>query len=328
MSQKRRMKMDKKEIMKIIRQQLGNNIIKISKNIDLREEDCDITIFMPGPDQNMQTDVAAFEGWILGIKSGLDMTMRSYIFTLDWPRQDPNSGHYQRFLYRVYKFNEIFGGKDGWFRVKNPEMFDDLKIDLAGNEAYYLNSPDTKTDRTNSSTDSVENYLENQIIKNQDKDGGLRKLFPVSLTRQLPVGVFTKSVNKNNSVFTGGKSAVDIWGIGEDKELYIFELKAKDNKKVGILSEIFFYAMVLNDEQTGKFERKKNVGSPFSPEGEKIRKTKSLNALILTPEIHPLLSQNCFNLLNEALRDRGIKFGYVKMDYVMEPVFRFEPIWS
>lgn len=119
------------------------------------------------------------------------------------------------------------------------------------------------------------------------------------------MGVFEDEVSKETAIFTGGSSAADLWGASEDGSLVLLELKAKNNNQVGALSELFFYAMVLADEQQGKFFRK-------GVEGEIIRGTKSLKAMILAPGIHPLITKKVFQLLNTNIK--GIEFGYVAIN--------------
>ncbi|HQB12367.1 MAG: hypothetical protein BWY44_01467 [Candidatus Omnitrophica bacterium ADurb.Bin292] len=325
--------MNKQEILNIVREQLGNSRIQFPSKIDFCERDGEIILFLDGGAvKNMQDDAAAFEGWILGVKAAVDRVKKDYSYTLEWPRMPSQSGHYQRFLYRVQKFNEVFGGSAGWFKIKEPLMLSDLKISENENEIYLLNAPKTLGERLNSSDDSVENFLENQIVKKQDDENGLGTMFQVTLARQLPVGLFRRAVKKDNAIFTGGKSAVDLWGVrhvaeGRPGELYIFELKAKENRKAGVLSELFFYAMLLRDEQDRRFVRKANADAEISLEGKMIRGTKRLNAIILAPEIHPIITESVFCLLNEALARQNIKFGFVQMEYVMETQFRFQEKW-
>jgi len=281
----------------------------------------------------MQDDAAAFEGWILCLKSVLDQRRIPYTFTLDWQRTPYQGGHYQRFLYRVMKFNKLFGGEAGWFKIKHQDWLLGLKISEDANDVYFLNAPSSAKARLNDADDSIENFLENQIVKQQDAENALKEMFQMSsISRQLPVGLYRESVKKANAIFTGGKSAVDLWGIREsetdDDELVLFELKAKGNRKVGVLSELFFYAMVLRDEQEKRFLRKKFVNADLSPDGKCIQDTKLLQAIVLAPEIHPLITRDVFDLINRALDSQGIRFGFVKMDYEMVPKFSFGRIWG
>jgi hypothetical protein len=248
--------------------------------------------------KNMQTDDAAFEGWILGMRA----IVSDWKFCLSWEEpKDTENGHYQRFLYRVARFNKLFGGRNGWFSLGKENSLEALRIN-PGNNQFQLNVQTPGT-RTNQSVASDENALENKIVN--DPNSKLKVMFSIKkLDRQLPVGVFNGEVSKSNAIFTGGKSAVDIWGISTEGALVFFELKVKDNRKIGVLSELFFYAMVLADEQRGVFVRK---GYP----GEAIRATTSLKAMILAPDIHPIITENVFAMLTKSFNG-VIEFGYVK----------------
>lgn len=92
----------------------------------------------------------------------------------------------------------------------------------------------------------------------------------------------------------------------------MLELKAEGNCKVGVLSELFFYAMVMRDEQLGKFVRRRNI-----------ERAKKIKAFILAPELHPLITQEVFDLLNEKLRNEDIEFGYINFDYNFDYVVNF-----
>jgi hypothetical protein len=124
-----------------------------------------------------------------------------------------------------------------------------------------------------------------------------------TLRRQLPVGVFRKSVNRENAIFTHGKSAVDIWGISAN-DLVIFELKAPGNEKIGVISELFFYAMVMKDEQEGKFVRDHSWGTD-------IQSTTTLKAMVLAENLHPFIGRRVFEILTNPFKGR-IQFGYIK----------------
>lgn len=299
--------MNKEELLRCVKSKVGNLNIKFPTGIDFQENNHVITIAMQGGiAKNMQEDSAAFEGWILCIKAAMDTEAEKYKFILDWDEVAVDNLHYQRFLYRVDKFIKLFGSKEGWFAVKTTQKLDALKIKYNSNEKYVMNVP-ASGERINNSDDSEENYLENEIVRRQEELKGLKKICPVCLNRQLPVGVFKKDVSEDSAIFPHRKSAIDLWGV-DSKDLYIFELKAKDNYKVGAISEIFFYVMVLQDEQLGRFVR-------ASAEGELIRNTNQIKAFILAPELHPLITIRAFDLLNKPLKKYNIEFGYVRMEY-------------
>jgi len=74
----------------------------------------------------------------------------------------------------------------------------------------------------------------------------------VRLDRQMPVGVFDGPPSRARAIFTGGKSAIDLVGLGADDALWLLELKTSRNIRVGALSKLFFYPMVLNDACQGR----------------------------------------------------------------------------
>lgn len=114
--------MDKKEILCKMKTILKNREI-ISKGIKFPESlaiSSTDNVIMVKIDReavikNMQDDSSAFEGWILCVKAAFDGYGENYRFVLDWDSpdiiKDTHKQHYQRFLYRAYKFDEIFGGK-------------------------------------------------------------------------------------------------------------------------------------------------------------------------------------------------------------------------
>jgi hypothetical protein len=286
--------------------------IKFPCGIDLQENNCVITLTMQdGMTKNMQEDSAAFEGWALCLKACLDKEARKYYMKLKWKKPDKlKNPHYQRFLYRVDRFNSIFGGGDGWFSIddENKEFKADLQI--ADNNAYYLNSPSTTDEkRRNDETKNIESRLENEILHQQDNLNDLKEYCPATLHRQLPVGLFRDELKEPNAIFPSKHSAIDLWGTN-GADLYVLELKAKGNCKVGVLSELFFYAMVLRDEQEGIFSRE-----PKFDEIKSIRNTKQIKAFILAPGLHPFITKEVFVLLNEKSRNQKMDFGYINFDY-------------
>lgn len=302
--------MNKEELLRCVKEKIGKLSIKFPLRIDLQENNHVITLTMlDGMAKNMQDDSAAFEGWILCLKAAMDTEGEKYRFILDWNEAETENPHYQRFLYRVNKFTEFFGGNDGWFSVKTTQRLDASKVKYNSGEKYALNCP-MPGNRINDSDASEENYLENEIVRRQKDLEYLKQICPVDYwRRQLPVGVFKQNVKKDGAIFTCGKSAIDLWGI-KGECLYILELKAEGNYKVGVLSEIFFYVMVLQDEQARRFVREK------SEEGESIRNTDKIKAFILAPELHPFITPKVFDLLNEKSINQKMEFGYIRFAYV------------
>jgi hypothetical protein len=251
---------------------------------------------------NMQQDDAAFEGWAICMKAAVP----EWTFMLDWDfPEDKKDGHYQRFLYRAKRFRSLY---KPWFTITDQgleeiERFSRIKD--SDKPRYILNAPLGDPKRTNDAEHSPENLIENTIIKTQQHE--LNSLFNVKkYSRQLPVGLFVDSVAKKNAIFTHGKSAIDIWGISDDKKLIIFELKALENTTIGAISELFFYAMVMRDEQEKHFRResKKELG---------ISETTSVKAMILAEQVHPFINNpKVFELMNQPCKDL-VEFGYVRI---------------
>jgi hypothetical protein len=299
--------MDRNEILQKLKKTCGVARLKLPSHIGIEEKNDVVTLTLKaiegksahGVTANMQQDDAAFEGWAACIRA----VVPNWKICLRWDApENTNNGHYQRFLYRVIKFESYFGD---WFSIAEGCSTQASRIEAS--KTYQLNLPSTKKgeSRTNDATHSPENLIENTIYKEQSLP--LRKMFQIcKIERQLPVGVFQNTVTKTNSIFTHGKSAVDLWGINPDqKELILFELKAPGNEKIGAISELFFYAMVLADEQKMKFVRDHEWGLS-------IQSTTSLKAMLLAEKIHPLIRDSVFTLLNKPFK-KEIQFGYVKM---------------
>lgn len=251
---------------------------------------------------NMQQDDAAFEGWAICMKA----VVPEWKFMLDWEfPEDKKSGHYQRFLYRAKRFSTLY---KSWFTIADQGLEEIERLLLIKDPdavKYILNAPSGDPERTNDAEHSPENLIENIIIKTQPHE--LNSLFNVKkYHRQLPVGLFLDSVAMKNAIFTHGKSAIDIWGISEDKTLVIFELKALGNTKIGAISELFFYAMVMRDEQEKHFHRESNKELGIS-------ETTTVKAMILAEYVHPLINNpKVFELLNQPCKEQ-VEFGYVRI---------------
>ncbi|MEG0366238.1 MAG: hypothetical protein RR585_05350, partial [Coprobacillus sp.] len=158
--------------------------------------------------------------------------------------------HLNRFLYRVYKFIEIFD-------LKNIKFGNDILNNLEYYSTSYnidklvINTPTIEANESKTKK-SGEVFLEYNIVSNQINQELIEgNIFSSghsfdAFNRQLPVGLFKNEKRKNNSIFTYGHSAIDFWGIKNDS-LYLFELKCDNNKEIGIISELLFYSNFYND---------------------------------------------------------------------------------
>jgi hypothetical protein len=251
---------------------------------------------------NMQKDDGAFEGWALILKRWGNYQNVS----ISWDKPDLiNNGHYQRFLFRLKHFSQDF---NSWFSIdKDCQQFlDDLKIKQA--EKYLLNIPGKRGNKVSPSPEAI---LEDRFVNGDLRAPLMNISNAVSVYRQLPVGVFGNKVSKNDAIFTGGKSAIDIWGFNKSNELLVFELKAARNEKVGIISELYFYVCVLQmvRKQIFKLENVLDENKHLL----KIPTTKMINAYFLSPTLHPLIDKEIVELVN-AVNPEEITYHFISFN--------------
>lgn len=248
---------------------------------------------------NMQADNGAFEGWALVLKRWCNYG--NVVISWDKP-EATNNGHYQRFLFRLKQFSQDFGT---WVSVgKECEvLLEDLRI--KNNGKYLLNIPG---ERNNEVSSKSEAQLEDRFINGDLRQPLMSITNAVSIFRQLPVGVFENSVSRSTRIFTGGKSAVDIWGLSKTDELLVFELKAANNKKVGIISELYFYVSVLNMVRKRIFLH----GNCSDDNILKIPDTRKIKAFFLLQSIHPLIDKKVLELLTATNPD-DVSYHYLQI---------------
>lgn len=257
--------------------------------------------------ENMQKNSSAFEGWALVIKRWGEY--EKIIIRWDKPDSTTNS-HYQRFLFRIKQFRQDFSE---WFIIDNNcEIFlNDLKIIETGE--YFLNLPskDRGKDLSNQKEVSItEAKLENRFVYKDLKESLKEISNADELYSQLPVGVFANKISKDTSIFTYGKSAIDIWGYSKANELLVFELKTTRNITIGIISELYFYTCVLHNLQKQKF---KHLCLGKYTYLSKIPRTKNIKAYFLTPELHPLIDRKLFEILNSVVPNEII-YQHIKFN--------------
>jgi len=109
-------------------------------------------------------------------------------------------------------------------------------------------------------------------------------------------------------IFTGGKSAIDIWGINNENEVCLFELKNSKNNKVGAISEMLFYSFIVQDIVRGamKFDSTTYEGL------QNIQAAKKVKCYLVAPSTHPLIDGEVFSLLNKSTSK--IEFGNARIN--------------
>lgn len=261
--------------------------------------DCRIDLDASAVSANMQEDDAAFEGWALALLAWGGVTR----MRLGWQAPgDTAHPHYQRFLYRVSKFCEFFPEVS----VRQPELLDHLRL-RPGCGDFVLNVAGTSS--AQGSGQSGEGALERALLDASTPAHAwlMNRLKLVTLDRQFPVGVFTDSVGRANAVFTGGKSAIDLIGIDASGVLWVIELKVGKNRKVGAISELFFYTMVLHDLRAGRLQAPDSPGPRAVVTATNVRAATNLRGLLLMGPgqpgcpVHPLLADRVLPLLSRRV---------------------------
>lgn len=229
---------------------------------------------------NMQNDTAAFEGWALALL----LWCGEKAITLDWTEPTTDSGHYQRFLYRVDRFRSLL-----------PEMIflaDGAKLSRSRVQHFkgdlLINQPSRSRAVSEERVASLppEAQLEARLVADPAFS---RRYGLTAVDRQFPVGLYEGAVARDHAVFTGGKSAIDIVGTSESG-FWLFELKAGDNAPIGGLTELLFYTSLVRDA-AGVTPRFQFAGgaSCTTISGADVRNAAAINAVLLVEASHPLL---------------------------------------
>jgi len=275
--------MNKKEIFKQLETKEPSKI-----GFHLENEILKVDMDASSPNANMQTDESAFEGWILIIMLRLGGRLNIKRVVLHWEDIDPNrgAGHYSRFIYRVLKFRSRFSE---WFDVDSQRMGEVARFQSEHFSSLLINFP--KSESKQEVGPECEAYLERLFIKQREIKRGV---VLEHQNHQLPVGIFEQKISRKTALFTGGKSAIDIWGVRND-ELWIFELKFGNNSKVGIISELLFYMWVMEDVFLLKkihypvlTEKKLDIAPRDFSELRK-RDIKFINGVMLAEKLHPMV---------------------------------------
>lgn len=301
---------------------------------------------------NMQEDGSAFEAWAFLLHEHLE-NVKEIILSVDsfdalkkneenvkdengkkdidtryLPKdgKNKNNGHINRFLYRVIKFKESYGN---WFTVeKNLDTYvENFRTFLKTNNFCnnYSHSKESKSDGG-----KAEHYIESIFCKGCDQEllikMGIKKLY-----NQLPVGLFkledgSNNYEERNRIFTGGRSAIDLWSI-DDNTLIIYELKF-NNKKLGIITELMFYANYLTDLFSGMFRMANaNQGKSNKAQNKRIKeynelfdaKISKIKAVMLIDKCscHPALTSKIIKALNNPATkiNSSVKTEFVKTLY-------------
>lgn len=310
-------------LLKELKKRCGNNSIRFTQSIDFSYDDKQRIVYLimkKGIRDNVQIDSAAFEAWALVLKANLDDLVSNII--LDWDssmepkeRNTDEWRHFNRFLYRVYTFTKKYSE---WFSVSNQkESWKDRIVNNGWNK-LVLNSSGNRIIKNKIKGDGFESEHELEAYFTGKGSERLRQAiierFNIKLgeiRNQYPIGIFNNVVSSENYVFTGGKSAIDLYSIEEGKSFNIFELKGEGNIKVGILSELFFYSSLIKD----------TMKKEFISESDELEGISKVNAFFLVPRMHPLITDKVINLLNSSGPDisyKSLKYRVSNIDFPID----------
>ena len=308
--------------------------VRLPRDIDFVIINDVLKVFIYKPTQNMQTDSASFEGWILALKSWLSNEIRFVDLDFSVPDSlsgrygNPKVGHYNRFLYRINNLLRLF---PDWFSL------DKSKVIIVSDFMHWLESNTTllnhslKERESVIQTNNMERQVESWLVFEEGKDllCNFWAIDKNKLFNQLPIGVFYKEIAAKNAIFTRGASAVDLWGIGNDeKTLHLFELKCGVNKGMGVISETLFYTAIIYDTCISKedlFQFGRYRGTPDTRDSlaieNKGEKFERLFVHILSEKYHPLFNEQVVLLIKEGLSNLNINFDRATYDYNIKVIF-------
>lgn len=243
--------MDKKDILNKIQKVTGYDGIKFPAQISFSISCKTLVIHISGTGvrDNMQTDGSAFEGWAISLLAWLPEDISQVILNWDDPEyskdekmRNKQEKHYNRFVMRAMFFEENF--EWAFIDESRRKEIDEVKRVIPLLVINYPKSDSKEEIAENEKVNKGEAKLERQIVN------ALRGDIELS-DHQLPVGLFRKEVNSKNNFTPRGASQIDIWQL-ENDVMRIFELKDETNNKIGIISELLFYANTISLLVKGK----------------------------------------------------------------------------
>ncbi|MBO8460318.1 MAG: hypothetical protein IAA73_08310 [Bacteroidetes bacterium] len=292
--------MNKKEIEKQCGYQLPSNI-----GFTLENNQLEVVISNKSLDENMQEDSSAFEGWIICLMAIFKNDATNCIKSVniqfnETPSFKNCSAKDLQFYYRLYKAQKNYGWTiEACDKIEEITSWKDKSIVLT-----------TASAEAQKEAANIEAKLERIFIENHSN--GKRKIY-----QQLPLGLFNNSVAKKNRLLP--TSYLDMWEI-DNNTLKLYELKAKRNTKVGILSELIYYTNIIEDFIYGNYEFTKSKrdyrGIDKLKECQKEKCIKKIQGIFLTDGLHPMIANNKEVIL-EILNNR-------KNTTTLDIIFSFE----
>ena len=286
--------MKNKEFLKKLKTEGVNKISDLPSDFDysLSKKTLTLKLTKKGVCKNMQDDCSAFESWAFALKHYCAKFVNNVV--IDWDEPDAiNDQHYNRFIYRLTRFVQNYD----WATTNKPIP--------PMPSLLYCSAPDGEAA-------SKEEYKEGSEGKLECEFAEKNKNSYDAIDHQLPVGLFEDVVSETTHFTPGKHCDIDIWAIDGDI-LKIFELKRPKNNKLGIISELMFYTNVVNDllyhnilisEEKAKSAVKNHYRSfdKFYEAYTGKRKINQIKAVFLANELHPLITEDMLELINDSVR--------------------------
>ena len=322
--------MGKERILNLVKRDKQFENVRLPDHIDWDFDEPGKTISMKikYPCKNMQTDDAAFEGWILCIKSALPGEVSH--FALSWekcPRLDqdkgdavaPDAASYMRFLLRVEKFVKYFADL---VAIDAAAMAGELdRLPTRDGRPLTINSPSGEEDRGKLPANRTEACMEREIVSRKNDLAAALGVDFTHLDNQFPVGLFSGEPSRTTRVTPGGKSAIDIWGVDKSGAAHVFELKKGGEKRVGIISELMFYAYVIADIQSGCIKCDEKHNGMADAIHKASHGKPNVKAHFLVPDLHPFITKRTIDIINAGLAGAGISFDAWAYTFTFTPYF-------
>ena len=262
----------------------------------------------------MQTDGSAFEGWLICIKSyfpeikNVELNWDLPLYSANTQVRQRQEKHYNRFLLRVFFFSRHYN----WFIIHKSKI-DTIRLFSKYHSNLLINYPANKGAKEVSGKGKInkgEAKLERFVMNK------MRESIPVT-DHQLPVGLFDDEVKSKRTCTPRGASQIDLWQIDRDV-LRIFELKDEANNEVGIISELMFYANVMNEVNKGRIKYPQSIETAtdyrniqYLYRSVKDEKINSIEAVFLVYKLHPLIESNLdtiLDIINDGMITDAISF--------------------
>ena len=271
---------------------------------------------------NMQTNNAAFEAWALLLKSE---GYRNVILTDNDAGKDSSNAslHYNRFLYRIMRFQEAFD----WFTI-SPKL--EKKV-IAFRHEKIMRADlcvGTPTSSVKPDSEVLEPKVERILIRDNKRAfvNGLLKVNVDRYFNQLPTSLFIgNDATDKTKIFPSDGARIDLWGL-EGSIINIIELKVSTNNDLGVISELFFYASFMQEMYCQRHLERKDPPNlrTYDTYKEERGYFKLRDANIESVKAHFLLEKKhryfdvAFNELQKGDFD-GVQFKYATYPFSKMP---------